>query len=148
MDAPGPSSAPSAVAVVVVESERFLVIRRAEGITAGGYWTPVTGRPEAGEALVATARRECLEEVGLPVEVGEEVYRCHTADGRWLLHWLQATVPAEHPREAGLPTLTLEPREVAEARWLTASEARELTPMFPATRAFYAARVIGGWSSR
>jgi 8-oxo-dGTP pyrophosphatase MutT (NUDIX family) len=142
MASDGPSGVPSAIAAVVMEAGRFLVIRRAENITAGGYWTPVTGRPEPGEALAETVRRECLEEVGLAVTVGSEVYQCLTADGRWRLHWLLAQATAGHPREGALPALMIDPREVAEARWVTAHEALALWPMFPATRAFFAREAV------
>ena len=56
------------VSVVVVRADgRVLVLRRNE--ERGGFWQPVTGRIEPGEATDAAARRELLEETGLDAAV-------------------------------------------------------------------------------
>lgn len=36
-----------------------------------GYWTIPKGEPEAGEALIETARRECAEELGIPAPAAD-----------------------------------------------------------------------------
>ena len=128
-------SAPFAVCALLRRSDgRYLVIRRADSLPGGGHWCPITGRPEAGEAHADAVAREVLEEVGLHVQVNEEIFRCPTSDGRFTLCWY----PCE-PLNAddAYAQLTLEPREVSEARWLTAREASSLEPTFEATAAFF-----------
>src|SRR2546423_10842594 len=72
---------PMKLAVCVIvrrEDGRFLFIERAAGKLAAGYWTPVTGRLEAGETLAEAARREVREETGLECSIGAELGRTKT----------------------------------------------------------------------
>jgi lipoyl(octanoyl) transferase len=55
------------VKVVVHDGERLLLLRRTE--SCGGFWQPVTGRIEEGEADDAAAARETEEETGVRAEV-------------------------------------------------------------------------------
>jgi lipoyl(octanoyl) transferase len=55
------------VKVVVHDGERVLLLRRTE--SCGGFWQPVTGRIEEGEADAAAAARETEEETGVRAEV-------------------------------------------------------------------------------
>jgi 8-oxo-dGTP diphosphatase len=54
---------------------RYLIRRRPEGSAMAGYWEFPGGKCEAGEAPEAATARECLEEVGVGVVVGELVHR-------------------------------------------------------------------------
>jgi 8-oxo-dGTP diphosphatase len=117
---------------VIRHAERYLLVRRAPGRPAPGYWTPVTGKLEPDETLPEAARREVREETGLSVTVGPEVHRCPTSNGAFLLVWFRATL--DDPTEP----LALARDEVDDARWVTATEALALDPMFPATRAWLA----------
>jgi 8-oxo-dGTP pyrophosphatase MutT (NUDIX family) len=120
-----------AVAAALARDDgRYLLVRRAPGRPAAGYWTPVTGRPEAGESLEAALAREVREEVGLVVGVGREVYRCPTEGAPYLLVWFEARLLA--PGDA-----RPDGREVCDATWLRPAEALALEPMFEATRAFF-----------
>ncbi|MHC5022042.1 MAG: NUDIX hydrolase, partial [Planctomycetota bacterium] len=83
------SSLPLAVAVVIRHDGRFLLIQRALEPFAG-WWSPVTGRVEAGESLAEAAVREAREEMGVVVAPGEEFHVCPTADGSHELHFLTA----------------------------------------------------------
>jgi 8-oxo-dGTP diphosphatase len=124
-----------AIAAVIRDpAGRYLVIRRAPGITAPGYWQPVTGRPERGEALEAAVVREVKEEVGMDVRVVREAWRCRTEDQRFLLVWYDTACVGE-------ACLVLKADEVAEARWVTPEEALGLSPMFPGTRKFFEERL-------
>lgn len=127
---------PRAVAVAVVigrEDGRTLLVRRAPGRTAAGFYTPVTGRLEPRESLAQAAAREALEEVGLTVAVGDEIFACDAVGAPFHLRWLEATV-------LGDPDALRLSHEVDEARWATPAEAAMLEPMFDVTRRFYAGR--------
>lgn len=122
---------PLAVCVLVEAGGKTLLVRRAAGRPAPGYWTPITGKLEPGESLPEAAVREVREETGLDVKVGPEVQRCPTSNGGFLLVWYRGTLLSEDPS----PRLALD--EVDAARWVTPVEALELSPMFPATRAWF-----------
>ena len=133
-------SDPIAICALIRRSDgRFLLIRRAEGIPGAGYWCPITGRPHANEALTDAVAREVFEEVGLRVDVGEEIFQCPTNDGSFLLRWF-ACQPTPH--EAGFKPLSLDAKEVAEARWLCAAEASIITPTFDAPASFFKQRAL------
>jgi 8-oxo-dGTP pyrophosphatase MutT (NUDIX family) len=124
------SSRIAVMALVQRDDGRLLFIRRAEGIAAAGYWTPVGGKVEPGESLEHAVARETLEEVGLVVSVGPEVFRCPSSGGDWTLIWFDCRVSdGANPDE-----LTLLTTEVAEARWVSAEAALKLDPMFEDTR--------------
>jgi ADP-ribose pyrophosphatase YjhB (NUDIX family) len=61
-----------AAKAVIVQGGRLLVT---ENVDADGRWYLLPGGgQEPGEALPETLRRECREEVGADVEVGELLY--------------------------------------------------------------------------
>ena len=128
---------PEAVAVLVRHAERVLLIQRANHLPLGGYWTPVTGRLEPGETHADAAHREVREEVGLAIDLGPELHRAPTSNGLFMLTYFTATLSP--PTQ---PTPTNDPTEVAEARWLTASDIATLEPMLPTTRAILG-RLLG-----
>ena len=102
---------PICVAIAVVQHEgRFLVGTRPEGVPLAGLAEFPGGKVHAGETPVDAAARECLEETGLAVEVGEEIlstlhqyehgllevhfFRCHPIDPEILplppFRWVEA----------------------------------------------------------
>ncbi len=124
-----------AVCALVQRSDGcYLIIRRAQDLPGGGFWCPVTGRPEEGENLRETAAREVLEEVGLRITVRNEIFSCPTSDGRYTLRWFDCIPALPH---TGFESLTLRTEEVSEARWLTAHQATLLTPTFESTVKFF-----------
>lgn len=125
---------PLAIAAVIRRQDgRFLIIRRAAGRPAAGYWTPVTGKVEPGESLEQAVEREVLEEVGLHIAAGRELHRCPTSDGRWMLVWLEARIDETEAARR----IAIKEDEISAADWVTADEAVSRQPMFEATRAFF-----------
>lgn len=102
---------------------RLLVVRRAAGRPRAGYWSPPSGRIEAGEDAASAVRREAREELGLEVRPLRELARSRSDDGAFLLRWWEAEAVAGEP----LP----DPAEVAEWRWAAPAELPTLGPHFP-----------------
>ena len=118
-----------AVVILIRDGERLLVIRRAAGVPRPNYWCPPGGGIEPGEAACDAVVREAREEVGLEVQPLRQVWTTPSDDGRWSLQfWLADRVGG---------TLLPDPREAAEARWVTADELLALDPIFPAHRPFF-----------
>lgn len=68
-----PKSNTTLIAIAVVEyQDQFLIGRRPEGVPLSGLWEFPGGKVELGESAEEAARRECLEEAGLEVEVAGE----------------------------------------------------------------------------
>ena len=59
------------VAALIYKEDRFMICRRPEGKARAGMWEFVGGKAEQGETLEAALVRECREEIGVTVEVGE-----------------------------------------------------------------------------
>jgi mutator protein MutT len=119
------------VVAVIEEQDRLLVIRRAEGILAGGSWCFPGGGVEAGESLADALIREVWEEIGVEITPLREVWEWRRPDGGLVLSWWLArlTQPADFRPD---------PAEVAEVRWATPDEIRALTPVLASNLAFLA----------
>ena len=94
-------SEPTEIAIAVVEFEgRFLVGERPPGAPLAGFWEFPGGKVEPGESPRQAAARECREETGIEVVVGEAYPETvHTYDhGTVRLHFFRAT-----PSEFALP---------------------------------------------
>ncbi|MHC4402720.1 MAG: (deoxy)nucleoside triphosphate pyrophosphohydrolase [Planctomycetota bacterium] len=97
-------SEPTPIAVAVVWHEgRVLIGRRLQGKALEGFWEFPGGKVSTGETPREAAARECREETGLAVCVGdrylETVYDYE--HGRVRLHFFAAVPvdPVETPRE-------------------------------------------------
>src|SRR5262245_60483533 len=111
------------VVAVIEEADRLLVIRRAEGIIAGGSWCFPGGGIEPRETPSEAIIREVKEELGLAVQPLQEIWEWRRPDGRLLLSWWTA-------RRLDLKAQAIpDPAEVAEVRWATPSEIRRLSPV-------------------
>ena len=90
------------IAIAVVEfDDKFLIGERPEGAPLAGYWEFPGGKVEPGETPRETAARECREETGLEVTIGEEYPEViHEYEhGKLRLHFFKAW-----PSEFSLPT--------------------------------------------
>ena len=60
-------------AAVIQAGGRYLITRRAKGSHLAGLWEFPGGKRRPGESLEECLRRELMEELGVEVEVGEEI---------------------------------------------------------------------------
>jgi 8-oxo-dGTP diphosphatase len=102
------------VGAAIVENGRVLACARADPPDLAGRWEFPGGKVEDGETEVQALIRECVEELGVPVEVGDRV---------------GTDVPLNHGRavlKVYLATLsagaTPQRLEHLELRWLTVDE--------------------------
>ena len=114
--------------VVVRRGEEFLMIKRAEGILAGGAWCFVGGAIEDGESQEEAAVREFREEVGGTVRPVRKIWEYTRPDGKLLLHWWLAEL------DGGC--LTADPAEVAEIRWCGRDQIESLPGLLESNREF------------
>lgn len=145
------------VVIVIRRGERFLVIRRAEGILAGGAWCFAGGAIEPGESQADAVVREFAEEMGARVDPIEKIWEYRRPDGGLLLHWWtarlspdtchlsptpetgQRPVPQSMPVPRHMPDDGLfrpNPAEVAEWRWHTLPEILKLPDLLESNRTF------------
>ena len=61
-------------AAVIERSGAFLVTRRLEGVHLEGCWEFPGGKCEPGESRTACLKREILEELGIDVRIGPEIF--------------------------------------------------------------------------
>ena len=59
------------VAALIFEGERFMICQRPAHKARGLLWEFVGGKVEPGESGEAALKRECREELGVEIEVGE-----------------------------------------------------------------------------
>jgi 8-oxo-dGTP pyrophosphatase MutT (NUDIX family) len=118
-----------AIAVVIKQGGTFLLIKRAKKGEAENYWCPITGAVEPGETQEQAVRREAHEEMGIDVEPINKVWECPTDNNDYLLHWWFVRVK-DH-------TMTINPDEVKEYRWLSADQMENVEKMFAPDRRFF-----------
>lgn len=102
------------VGAAIVENGRVLACARADPPEVAGRWEFPGGKVEAGETESEALIRECVEELGVRVEVGTRVGRdVPLAHGRAILKvFLARLVDGDSPQRL----------EHAELRWLGADE--------------------------
>jgi 8-oxo-dGTP diphosphatase len=103
------------VAAALVERDgRILLARRPAGKHLAGLWEFPGGKREPGEGFEACLVRELREELGVEVEVGEEVRRVRHAypDRVVEIRFFRCRLAAGEPR----------PLEAAEVAWVPRGE--------------------------
>lgn len=116
---------------VLPHEGRLLVIRRAEGIRAAGWWCFPGGAIDAGETPEQAIVREMQEELGLAIRPVRKLWEWLRPDGRLLLHWW--LVELDNP---DLADMDVNPAEVAEARMVSLDEFRCLEPVLESNLLF------------
>jgi lipoyl(octanoyl) transferase len=97
----------------------------------GGFWQPVTGTQERGEAPIDTARREIREESGIaglePVPLDyRHSFAFEGRGGRAIPRIFEETAFAA--RVEGDPPISLDRREHSEHKWVPVQEAIDTVP--------------------
>ena len=113
------------VAALIWEKDKFLICQRPQNKARGLLWEFVGGKVEAGETKEEALVRECREELGITVSVGDVFTEVtHTyPDITVHLTLFHCTV------SAGTPTLL----EHNDMKWITPSEI-ENYPFCPADK--------------
>ncbi|HEX6968140.1 MAG TPA: (deoxy)nucleoside triphosphate pyrophosphohydrolase [Micromonosporaceae bacterium] len=118
------------VGAAIIAAGRVLACARANPPQVAGMWEFPGGKVEPGETEEAALVRECLEELGVRIEVGERVGDdTPMAEGRFVLKVYSARLVDEE---------TPQPLEHAELRWLAADEL-DSVPWLPADAPIVAA---------
>jgi 8-oxo-dGTP diphosphatase len=110
-----PDEKPIPVGIGLVARERcFLVRRRPEQTVYAGYWEFPGGKCEPGESPAAAVERECREETGLTVVVGER--------RSLVLHRYPHGLVELHFHDCVPGDPTAEPAAETGFRWIAAAE--------------------------
>ena len=111
------------VAALIERDGKFMICRRPEGKARAGLWEFVGGKAEQGETLDQALVRECREEIGVTVRVGDP-YMDVTYD----YPDISVHLTLFHAEIAeGIPT----PMEHNAIAWITADESVDY-PFVPA----------------
>ncbi|HWR82888.1 MAG TPA: NUDIX domain-containing protein [Candidatus Deferrimicrobium sp.] len=115
------------VNVAVVKKDydgwKFLVLKRAEGESYGGFWGFMTGGKRGGETVAQVVVREMKEETGLkPLTMWATEYLIQFYEPEFDTIWILPLIVAVVPDKAQVK-LSL---ENSECRWLPPEKARHL----------------------
>ena len=105
-------------AVTVRKDNRVLVARRQQDAMLGGLWEFPGGKREAGESLPDALQRELQEEMGIHIEVGEEIVVIKHA----YTHFRITLYAFYSQLTSGTPRCI----QCADFRWATLEEIRDL----------------------
>jgi 8-oxo-dGTP diphosphatase len=113
------------VAAVIMTNGRVLACERSAPPEVAGRWEFPGGKVERGETDAQALARECLEELGVRVEVGERVGPdVPLAHGRAVLRVFRVTLlNGDVPRALEHTAMRwLGPAELTSVRWLPADK--------------------------
>ncbi|GAA4926295.1 8-oxo-dGTP diphosphatase [Nonomuraea thailandensis] len=108
-------------AVIVGPGGRVLAAQRAEPAALAGGWEFPGGKVDPGESETAALVRECREELGVEVAVGERVGGdWPLAEGYVMRVWLCSLLSGRPEAKEHLALRWLGPREYYDVEWLAA----------------------------
>jgi len=110
---------------IVQREGRLLMIQRSHNVRVPLAWCFPGGTIELGESQPQALVREMREELHLEVRPGRLLMTQTKHDGRLVLHCWSAEIISGEPRA--------NPREVAQALWLTPAEIRSMHGVLPGT---------------
>ena len=115
------------VAAFIRRGDEFLACQRPAHKARGLQWEFAGGKVEPGETKAQALARECREELGVELAVGDAVTEVtyHYPDVSVHLTLLSAAITVGTPRKL----------EHADIRWMTLAQARDY-PFCPADRIF------------
>jgi 8-oxo-dGTP diphosphatase len=113
------------VAAAICRDGRLLVAQRAHPPALAGLWELPGGKVEAGEQDIAALVRECHEELGVDIAVGERVGPDVAFEDGWTLRAYAARLLGGEPQ----------PLEHLELRWVAAAGLADL-PWLPVNTVF------------
>jgi len=119
------AGAPAVVGAVIVRGRELLAQQRAYPPAAAGLWELPGGRVEPGESDVDAVRRECQEELGVDVVVGDRL-------GPDVL-LMKGRVLRLHKATLADGSAVPHPHDHADLRWLRAGQLGSV-PWLPADR--------------
>jgi 8-oxo-dGTP diphosphatase len=119
------------VAIVILQGDQFLVIRRSMQVRAPGTYCFPGGLIEAGETEEQAVIREMVEELGSPAAPVRRLWRSVTPWGVELAWWLAELAPDS--------VLAANPAEVDSWHWHTTDEMLALSDLLESNRAFLGA---------
>jgi 8-oxo-dGTP diphosphatase len=103
---------------VAIKGNRLFVARRRQGGDLGGKWEFPGGKVRPGESYADTLKREYLEELSVPVEVGEKIGETRFIHKQtcFFLSAMRITLQSED----------FSLKEHSEYRWVTFAELEKL----------------------
>ena len=110
---------------ILREGERVLMIQRSKSVRVPLAWCFPGGAIEQGESQVEALVREMREELDLLVQPGKLLMTQTKHEGRLVLYCWSAEIVGG--------VLAANPKEVAEARWMTPAEVRVMEGVLPGT---------------
>ncbi len=107
---------------IISRGSSYLLIRRAAGIARGGCWCFPGGHIERDERSYQAVKRELFEELGIDILPIQRLGSVRV-DSRYVL----AVWRVQHTGGA----FRIAESEIAETRWLTPGQIREIRPNLP-----------------
>ena len=102
---------------------KFLVLKRADGESYGGYWGFMTGGKKGNETVAQVVVRELKEETGLaPQSMWASEYLVQFYEPEYDTIWILPLIVALVPEDAEVELSA----ENSEYRWLPAAKAKHL----------------------